>query len=234
MPKHILLRRLLIYCLGLFILALGTAFAVFAGLGVSPVSALPKVLSDLLPRLSMGVWTMLVFAFFILIQAAFLRRAFRVTRFLQLICSVIFGFFVDFANWLTRQLLPPPEHYVTALVYLLFSMAFVAMGVLMYLTPELLSLPAEGVSLELSRKTGKPLHQCKMIFDCCLTLAAAILSLVGFGQLAGVREGTIISALGVGKFMGVFVKLFGLRLHEFVAPLGAEDLDPDPEAGDLT
>ena len=68
----VLFKRLLFYCLGLFIMALGVSFSVVSDLGVSPVNSLPYVLSEVF-QTDMGIWTIGVFAFYILLQAVILR-----------------------------------------------------------------------------------------------------------------------------------------------------------------
>lgn len=44
----------------------------------------------------------------------------------------------------------------------------------------------------------------KVVFDTSLTLAAALLAMIFFYKLNGVREGTVISALAVGQIVKVF------------------------------
>ena len=67
MSKKRLLSGILLYTLGLSVLALGVAVSVQARLGVSPINSLPYVLSLLTP-LNMGRWVTTVFILFILVQ----------------------------------------------------------------------------------------------------------------------------------------------------------------------
>ncbi len=235
--RPVYFKRLFIYCLGLFILATGVSFSVISDLGVSPVNSVPKVLSEIFTRLSMGTWTTIIFCCFILIQLLILKREFNPSRFLQILCSFIFGFFVDLSNWLTALFVPDPGTYMLRLIYLVISMALIGLGILFYLEPKLLPLPGEGVMLAISAKYNIPLHKCKIGFDTAVVVIAVVTSLVFFHYLNGVREGTVLAALGVGKFLGVFTRLFQPKLRrflEFGPSAGRENASPSkPKAPDL-
>lgn len=56
------LIRLLIYILGLLILALGVAFSINSNLGVSPVSSLPYVISQI-TGIEMGKCVIFIYSF---------------------------------------------------------------------------------------------------------------------------------------------------------------------------
>ena len=216
-------KRLVVYCLGLLVMAFGVAVSVRCDLGVSPVNSLPYVISEI-TGMTMGTWTILVFSVYILMQAVLLGRNFRPWRLLQLLCTVLFGWFVDFANWAVALALPDPGtlalpavgEYVVRLVYLVVSMALVGLGILLYLGPDLLSLPGEGIMQVIAQKTGRPLHQVKIAFDTTVSLLALVLSLAWFRQFHGVREGTVLAALGVGQFLGLFTAFMGKGLKDFL------------------
>ena len=70
-------------------------------------------------------------------------------------------------------------------------------------------MPAEGLVGCLADKLGRPFSQMKTAFDCTSVLVAAVLSLIFLGGLVGIREGTVLTALLVGKMMGVLRKFAG-------------------------
>ena len=223
-----LCKQLVIYCLGLFLMALGVSFSVQSDLGVSPVNSIPYVLSEIF-RTDMGIWTIAVYTVYILIQLLILRRAFHPARLLQLVCTFLFGWFVDLTNLLTETLLPLPANYFVRLIYLFISIALVALGILFYLSPSLLSLPGEGVMQTISEKFNLPLHRVKMIFDCTVSIIALILSLLVFHTFHGVREGTVIAAIGVGRCLGFYTRRFQAPLLRFLELVPEEDLPEAPE-----
>ena len=216
MSKKLLLygKRGLVYALGLFIMAIGVVFSVKSALGVSPVTCLANVVHQI-SAVDMGVCTTLTYCFYILVEVVILRRDFKPAMLLQIVASTIFGTLVSLATKLFT-FLPAPEMYIMRLVYLICSIPIVALGVMLYLTPQILPTPGEGLSIAISKKTGKSVANCKMITDCCLVVLSVIVSLIFFGKLVGVREGTVISALTVGFVMKRFMRLFQPALLKFV------------------
>ena len=213
----ILCRRILVYCAGLFIMSMGVSLSVLSDLGVSPMNSVPYVLSEIITSISMGTFTTALFCSYIAIQAILLGRKFRPVILLQILSSFIFGWFVDLPNFLTGLVLTAPSSYIMRIVFLVISMACVGFGIFLYVSPRLPPLPGEGVMQVVSEKFRIPLHWAKMGFDAAVTTIALILSVVFFHGLHGVREGTILSAFGVGKFLGLFIKLFQSRLNRFIA-----------------
>ena len=227
-------KRLLVYCVGLFIMALGVAFSVKSDLGVSPVNAIPYVLSEIL-EVDMGRCIIAVFSGYILLQLILLGRRFAPWRLLQIICSVLFGYFTDFSDWLlglclpdfTMLGLPAAALYGLQLLCLVVSMALVGLGIFLYLAPGLMPLPGEGLMQVIAEKWNRPLHHVKIGFDCTVLAAALLLSLFYFHGLHGVREGSVIAAVGVGKFLGLFSARFRTRLARALEREAAGSDEPE-------
>ena len=173
-------RRLLIYLLGLLLMALGVVFSARSGLGVSPVGSLANVLYQIgLSRgapgwVNLGNCTIAVYCLYILAEAVILGKDFKAGMLLQLAASFLFGQLVNLAAALLGGL-PEPGSYLHRMAYLLCSVPLVAAGVMMYLSPNILPTPGDGMSLAISRKSGKSLPASKTIFDC--TMVTMILGL---------------------------------------------------------
>lgn len=194
------LLRMGLYLLGLFILALGVAFSVNSGLGVSPVNSLPYVLSQVL-GVSLGRCTTGVFCFYLLMQILLLRRRFQWVNLSQLLFSAVFGYFVNAAKALLGSFTLPG--YVGSLGMLAVSIGLIALGILLIVDVRLVPMPMEGLTLAItSMQKRLAFHQVKMIVDCLAVLAAVLLSLLLLGGVVGVREGTLITALAAGWVIG--------------------------------
>lgn len=175
------------------------------------VSLTPKGFTTL----SMGNWIIIIFSLYIVLQFVLQGKNFQPWRILQLICTTLFGYFTDFTNLLAEMFLPDPALmtfapavvYGVRLLYLFISMALIALGILLYLAPDLLSLPGEGIMQVMAAKFHQPLPVVKMCFDCTISIIALILSLVYFRQFHGIREGTIIAAFGVGRILSLYEPL---------------------------
>ena len=215
------LKRLFIYLIGLYLMAVGVVFSAKSNLGVSPVGSLANVLYQIglaagAPSfVNLGNCTTAVYCLYILTEFIILRKDFKPTMLLQLVASLLFGQLVNLATAM-MAFLPAPGTYAVQMVYLLCSVPLVAAGVMLYLSPNILPTPGEGMSLAISSKTGLSVGSSKTIFDCSLVVISAATSLIYFHKLVGVREGTVICALLVGFVMKQLQKPFQAPLLRFV------------------
>lgn len=209
--KNIL--RVLIYLCGLFVIAFGVAVAVNSNLGVSPVSSLSYVLSEILP-FSLGQCTTGMFVVYVILQIIILRENFKKINLIQIIISFIFGYFVDLALYLLNGFAIPT--YFGKLFMLLSSTVILAFGMLLFLGVEIMPMPMEGLLFAILTKTDKIVfHKLKVVTDCSIVTISIILSLVFRGNINGLREGTIIAAIIVGKIMGLLGKFVTPKIHKY-------------------
>jgi len=216
-------RRVLLYLLGNFVLAMGVAVAVKSNLGITPVNSIAYAASRIF-SVDHGLMTALVYCGYVLIQLAILRKEFNPISFLQIGVAWLFGLFVSLCNRICNHILsfPALEAYWVRILLMLASVVIIALGILLYLRAELLPQPAEGLMLAIQKKTGWKLHNIKIIFDFTVVSVAAALSLIAARRIIGLREGTLMAMLGVGKVMGFLSgplgpkidALFGLRAQE--------------------
>lgn len=195
--------RVLLYVVGLFFMALGVAFSVNSNLGVSPINSLPYVISQII-RIPLSSSVVSVFCIYILLQIIILRKGFAPINLLQIVFSTIFGYFVDFTKFLLGDFSLPT--YLGQLLMLIISILLVAVGVTLYIEVDLLPMPMEGFTMALSKKLCLPFHRIKVAVDCIVVLIGVILSLIVFHRLVGIREGTVITAVVVGKLIAIFRK----------------------------
>ena len=195
--EHNLHYRLLVYVLGLFIAAIGVAFAVNSALGVSPVNSTPYVLSRI-TGLYQGTWVTIMFSFFILLQFLVLRRDFKPIQLAQLPASFLMGYFVNFSRALLGDFRLPT--YWGQLAFLGLSIVFLAIGITLFMSARVFPLPPEGfVDIVVEKLNRSRFSTGKIVLDSALALTALLLSLLFLGGIIGVREGTVITALLLGK-----------------------------------
>lgn len=198
-------QKILIYIAGLFILAFGVALSINSRLGVSPVNSIPYVLSRIFGTLP-GWWTTGMFVFFMLIQIAILRRDFKPFHVVQIIFATFFGLFLDFTLWLQGGFQIPT--YFGQLAMLIASIFFIAVGLILIISAKIVALPPEALCLAIASKIeGAKFHNVKIIVDSGLVIIAIALSLVFLGGFDGIREGTVISAVLIGKAIPYIRKL---------------------------
>lgn len=211
-----LLRRIPVYLAGLFLMTVGVNLSVLSGLGVSPIDTIPYVVS-LISGKSLGLCTTLVFAVYIALQIVILRRDFQWKNLFQLVISAIFGWFVSVSGALTA-LLPAEPGYAVQFVYMLCSIAFLGTGIFLYVTADILNMPADAVALALSFKTGKPMSTTKIWFDWTVVAVTVLLSVTCLHNISGIREGTFIAAFGVGLCIRFWEHRLAQPLHRLLYP----------------
>ena len=156
-PILVLGKRLFIYVLGLYIMAVGVVFSSRSALGVTPVSSLGNVLYQIgasagAPSfVNLGNCTTAVFCLYLVAEFLVLRRDFKPAMLLQVVAALLFGQLVNLASALLF-FLPAPGTYVMRLVYLLVSIPLVSAGVMLYLSPNLLAMPGEGFAWPSSKR----------------------------------------------------------------------------------
>jgi uncharacterized membrane protein YczE len=199
-----MVRRVIMYVVGLWFLALGVSFSIKAELGVSPVNSTPYIISEI-SGISMGTCVIFVFSFFMLMQILILRKEYQWKNLLQILFSTIFGYFVDMTNAITGGIVVTA--YPIQLILLAVSIVLIALGIMLVVDADLVPMPLEGLAIAISKKSKKlKFPQIKTICDSTVVLVGIILSLSVLGRLVGIREGTIITAVSVGKLIGFFQK----------------------------
>ena len=98
--------RVVIYAIGLLVLAFGVAFSVNSNLGVSPVNSFPYVVSLIVGK-SLGTCVTVIFISYILLQILILRKDFQWINLTQILCSTLFGKFVDMAKMIVGDFTIP-------------------------------------------------------------------------------------------------------------------------------
>lgn len=83
-----------------------------------------------------------------------------------------------------------------------------AFGVLLEIKTEVLYLPGDGFIVAVSQFLKKEFGKVKPYCDVSFVLIASALSIIFLGYLAGVREGTVVSAIIIGPMVRILKKHF--------------------------
>ena len=203
--REILVKRYLLLCFGLSLMALGIDFSVKAKLGTTPISSLPYVVSLFFP-LTLGQATIAMHCAFILFQIALLRRNFKLVQLAQLPIGIMFGYMIDFymkaLGWIDCSA------YWSLWILVVLGIICVGTGVAFAVVSKAVPLAGEGTVIAISRVLHVSFPRTKICFDVGLVVSALILSFVMSGSAVGVREGTLAAALCVGltvKYANRFV-----------------------------
>lgn len=211
MKKPHLLRRYGLLAAGLWIMAFGVAFSIKAGLGTSPISSLPYVVSQISP-LTVGTATIAMHCIMILLQIVLLRRNFQPIQFMQLPVAFFFGYLTDFAVWAIENI--SVSSYIQQWGMCVAGILLVGIGVGCEVVADVVTLAGEGLILAICSVFHFPFPRTKISFDCTLVASACVLSFLFLHHLVGVREGTAAAAIFVGIVSKQAIRLFLRRFEK--------------------
>ncbi|GAA0181066.1 YitT family protein [Clostridium sediminicola] len=210
-------KKVFIYVLGFFILAVGINISKLAGLGISPVSSIPYA-CELIFGIELGKATYIIYIGLILLQIILLRKDYKIRNLLQIVSTFVLGTFITYTgNEYLLFWLPEPSTYILQLVYLLISIVVIGIGVSLYLCSNIMMLPAEGLCGAIVQVSKDKLNfgNAKVCVDSGMVIISAILSIIFLGKLTTVREGTILAAILVGKVVGFFLKNYRKKIIDW-------------------
>jgi len=195
-----LILRYILFLIGLFIASLGVAFSTKAGLGTSPVASVPYSVSLLSSLLTFGGWLNLWSVIQISIQVALLRKKCNpIEIIIQTILAFVYGYLTNFSCSLLNGL--NADTYPKQLLFMTISCFVLGFGIWLQFKGGVAMLPGEAMNRAISTVTGKKYENIKVFFDIFYIVISAVICLVAFGKLLGVREGSIIAAIVIGNII---------------------------------
>lgn len=198
-----LMRRYLLFCISLFVNALGIAFITRAELGTSPITSVTYVLSMFTP-FTIGEWTIMLNILFVVLEPFMMTRRdlkddLRMFL-LQIPISFCFGIFIDICMhhilfWLN------PSTYPAMISALLVGCVILAVGIALEVKANAAMMAGEYFVKVITKRFHGEFGYIKLGFDVTLVAIACALSLIFMSGIYGVREGTVIAALIVGPIV---------------------------------
>ncbi len=189
--------------LSLLIMTLGVACCVRSALGSSVISVIPYVFENAgdkgwVPELTIGQYTYLMNAFFVVLQILILRRQFEAVQLFQLIIGFLFGMMLDLWMLLTGWLVPDGlwQQVLTQLA----GCIILGAGISFEVRCGSVTMPGEGISVAVCQVTHAEFPKVKIIIDVILVVTGIILCYVFFGawQWHIIGIGTLVAMFFVG------------------------------------
>lgn len=206
MNKKVLTDKIIKLVLGTLIISLGIAMQIKADIGVSPISSLPYVISLSTPNVTVGNWLLIWNSAFTFLQWLVLGKAFKKIYLLQIPLAFLIGYGTDFSKILLTEL--PVETYGARLLCSLTGVAVTSFGGFLTVSANLLMNGPEAFVNAIAVTKKMEFSYLKVAFDIALILIAAIVSFGLYHSLAGIREGTVLSAVLTGLFVRLNKKIF--------------------------
>lgn len=215
MSKKEVIRRYIVFIMGLFFSGIGVAFTKYGDLGVSPISSVANVMSIQFPALSLGNWLVVWNCVLIAGQILLLRKDFKLYQLLQIPLSFLFGWFTDFGMMCVSYI--PLDGYFMKLLMLFIGIIVLAFGISLAVIANVIMNSGEALVKAISDKTHIEFGYVKVGFDVACVISAVVLSLIFFnGSIIGTREGTIISAVCTGFAIKLITKLIRKPVEKII------------------
>lgn len=191
--------RMLMYLVGVAVLALGMSLQTASGLGVAALTCFATTLSMLTGK-TLGFWITATYVAYIVAQLAILRSEFQPRILLELFFSTLIGGLTDLfmaVNPLHPTALP------TQIATMLLSLAVTAFGVSLVVNMGVVPNAPDGLVQVIAEKLKRRFGDVKVVFDCSHVAASLALSLIFMYNLGGFGVTTAISALFLGHVINV-------------------------------
>lgn len=207
--------RILVYVVGMFILALGLTLNTKANLGVSPIISVPYSISQI-TGLNFGDLTFVVYAIFVIVQIIIhirLKNHKRIASdILQLPLSLIFTRLLN----IFTVYIPTSQNLGTRFIILTFAIICTGIGAAMSLSMQIVPNPGDGIVQALAERFDKSVGIAKNLFDCLNLSITLCISLFIAHQIVGVGIGTVIAVVGVGRVIALFHHIFESKIEYLI------------------
>ena len=189
-------------------MALGVTLNTKAGLGISPVTAVPYSIAHAF-NISFAMTVFLVYAVMLVIQFVLKGTKREWKDLLQIPFSFVFSAFLE---WFETLMEVSFTTLWQNLLLLSAATVCIGAGAAMMVAMRMVPNPPDGVIFAVGMVTGKDLGLLKNILDLvCVAIAVAV-DLVFTGRLSSVGIGTFIVMVFTGRVVYVFNRFFRKKL----------------------
>ncbi len=205
-------KRIIVYVVGMLILAFGIVLNTRSGLGVAAVASFPFAINQI-TGISLGNASMIMYLALVLVQLVLVRKA-DMKIILQIPFSIVFGWVLDFIN---NNLTIHATTLVTGLITLLTAILIIASGVFLAVKSDLILNPVDGAVKTMSDVFKVKFGRVKIIFDASFVTLTVVTSLVFTGSIIGIGLGTLIAVLLMGNTIQFMVHNFDEPMNKLLA-----------------
>ncbi len=201
MRKAIL--RLGLFFIGINLLAVGIILNTRSDLGVAAFTSFFYALSEI-TGITLGTASVLVYFGLIVLQFILLKRV-SIPVLLQIPFSLVFGLVTDFYDYI----IPKAELSLGGRGLLLAAAVWLtSIGVYLYTNCHLVMTPVEGTVQTIADRFGFRFSLVKNCFDFSMLILTVLFCLLLRQPIFGIGIGTVLSALFLGRIIGIYEKRF--------------------------
>lgn len=209
-----LVNRIILYIIGLFLLAVGIILNTKTGLGVSPIVSVAYCISGIFD-IDFGNVTLINYIIFVIIQLVLRYKKIQLKDLLQIPLSLIFSRILIILN----TIIVIPEAAISKYLILMLAVILTGIGATLSIQTKLVPNPPDGLVEAISEMTGYKLGFVKKIFDLVNLIITMGISILFNGSFFGIGIGTVVSMVGVGQVINWFDNLMQKKLWKGVERL---------------
>lgn len=201
--------RVIVYCIGLVILAFGIILNTKTGLGVAPVVSIPYCISKIW-NINLGNATLCIYILCVVGQVIILRKKFRYFDLLQIPMSIVFSWLINIFNNMIQINF---DNLIYNFLLVILAIMFTGIGVAVSVEMKIVPNAADGLAHAIGAGMNKSFGFGKNILDLSCVTITIIIGFVFTGEIVGIGIGTLIAVLGVGRFIALFNMLFKNKMQ---------------------
>ncbi len=206
--------------LSVIINSFGVVLMLHSCAGISAISSVPFAFSEVLPVLSLGVWTY-IFQGLLVLSLMVLKRRFVVQYLGSFAVGFVFSELLD-VHELWIEILPNDLGW--RVIYFIVSYLLIAFGIALSNRCQLPIIPTDLFPRELSQILDVSYSKVKIIFDITCLAVTAGMTFFFLGHLDGLGIGTILAAFTTGKAVGLIGDKLD-RHFRFISFLSQKELN---------
>ena len=211
MPNY-MRRKIIIYLIGIFTLAIGSNLFLNAALGVAPSCSLALTLTFLLPG-SYALFNFIVNSLILILEALIVHK-FGKTQVLQFIITFIYSYLIKITSIFLTHI--QPHFFLEQILLAILACIVMALGITLTIHSNLTVMPYEGFIGALSIRLRKDFGKLRVVIDVLFTLASIVISLVLLHNMNSVGLGTIIASFLTGSVVSLYDIILKKKLNTYL------------------
>ena len=211
MPNY-MRRKIIIYLIGIFTLAIGSNLFLNAALGVAPSCSLALTLTFLLPG-SYALFNFIVNSLILILEALIVHK-FGKAQVLQFIITFIYSYLIKITSIFLTHI--QPHFFLEQILLAILACIVMALGITLTIHSNLTVMPYEGFIGALSIRLRKDFGKLRVVIDVLFTLASIVISLVLLHNMNSVGLGTIIASFLTGSVVSLYDIILNKKLNTYL------------------
>lgn len=211
MPNY-MRRKLIVYLIGIFALAIGSNLFLNVALGVAPSCSLALTFTFLLPG-SYALFNFIVNTALLIFEALIVHK-FGKTQIIQLFITFIYSYLIKLTSTFLTHI--QPHSFLEQVLLAILACIVLALGITLTIHSNLTVMPYEGFIGALAIRLRKDFGKLKVQIDLLFTLSSILISLTLLHNMNSVGLGTIIASFLTGSVVSSFNTILTTKLNHYL------------------